>query len=285
VLTEMTVEPRAWKPERKLHQVPPIAPIEREGDLYLRRPDGSLAVMLLDLPPGLAERMPLLSQMVRLKLDWGASLVAGTSRSSSGEIRLSGIRYAARVFGWNEPKPLRRRYGATRAQIHGELPELSDALDRTAVDLWHLFEERAPAEAADHEARVLDRIRPDWLMGSAPWTSGIINKTAALPYHRDAGNVRQSWSVQITTRRGVGGGDLHFPEFDICLPVGDASVMYFVGSNVWHGVTPIEMNQANGFRYSIVFYAKNGLGLCDSAADEAARAARRATELTEAARK
>jgi hypothetical protein len=273
--TETVVRARPWRPEGTLMMAGPQDEAIK-GPLTWRKTDGTVAVAAGDVPSDLAALLPTMSRMIRLRLRWDDGAGRGTSQA-----RLNGIRYASRTFGFTEPKPLRKRYGASLALLHTQHPELGEMLDKAAGSLWRMLKEYAPAEAADHDRRVREMIHSDWLLdhGEVPWTSGIINRTAELPYHRDAGNVRKSWSGMLTMRQGTEGGNLHLPELDRTLAIDNGTAMFFVGSNTWHGVTPIENIAHNGYRLTIVFYAKSGLRLCGARADEPARAARKATDL------
>jgi hypothetical protein len=277
---DLTVEHHDWKPLVRNQQAPALDALNHGRDVALRDPSGKLVGLSVHVQPELADMLPWLVRMLRLRLHWDDATGKGSSQA-----RLSGIRYPSRVFGFTEPNPLRKRYGASIARLHIDQPQLGEALERAAGLLWALFEQYAPDEAKAHDSNVRGRIHPDWFMGGAPWTSGIINRTAALPYHRDAGNVVGSWSAMLTMRRNTTGGNLHLPEYDRTLAVDDATAMFFVGGKTWHGVTPIDLSRTDAYRFTTVFYAKTRLAVCGSAADEPARAARRATELTAAKRR
>jgi hypothetical protein len=81
----------------------------------------------------------------------------------------------------------------------------------------------------------------------------------------------------LVLRRGTEGGHLHLPEYDVTLAVPNNSVTIFNGQQEWHGVTPMQV-QGNGYRFSLVWYAKTGFTAIGSQADEARRAALDATE-------
>lgn len=195
------------------------------------------------------------------------------TKQTSSQSRLSGIRNANRTFGTMQPVPLRRRWGCSRCTFNTDHPYVLTALEEVARQLWDAFVRHAPADAAAHLALVEKAIHRDWWLGATPWTSGIINQTAALPYHRDAGNLKDAWSAQLVVRRNTAGGLLHLPEYDAYLACGHRSAIIFRGQSAWHGVTPIRATAPRSNRYSIVFYTKSGIQACGPAKDEARRAA------------
>lgn len=197
--------------------------------------------------------------------------------ANANEFRLSGFNNAHRTFGYSAPVPLRRRWGCSSCGFNREEPDVAERTERIARHLWTVFETGAPEEAEAHRSLVDDAIHPDWHWGGAPWTSGIINRTAALPYHRDAGNLKGAWSAQLTLRKNVDGGFLHFPEYGLYLAVPSRSALLFSGQSTWHGVTPLKPTAPRSYRYSMVLYAKAGCRDCGPAADEHRRAAKNRT--------
>ena len=63
-----------------------------------------------------------------------------------------------------------------------------------------------------HQAEVQARVRPDYQIAGGPFTSGIVNQTASLSYHRDAGNFPGNWSVMMVFAQDIDGGHLVLPE-------------------------------------------------------------------------
>jgi hypothetical protein len=129
------------------------------------------------------------------------------------------------------------------------------------------------------DSRTLADVLPDWRIGEAKlWTSGVVNDTAALPYHRDGFNF-PTWSAMPVLRRGVRGGYLHLPEFGLALACADSTVALFPGKLWVHGVTPLTRVRAgDGYRISIVYYALRGMRDCRTAAEETRRAQLKRTE-------
>jgi hypothetical protein len=245
------------------------------GDLLLSDPDGKPLVLQRVLDPSYA------SEALRRALpglQWEATW-DGVHGPSKNEYRLSGIVSAHQTFGNVAPMKLRRRFGCATSSFSRGHPRVDRALRVLGGEAWLRFAEILPEVAETHEALVTGRILDDWLLDSLlPFTSGIINNSAALPYHRDASNVPGSWSLMICLRRDVEGGHLHIPGYGVTLGVEDLSVIVFDGQAHLHGVTPMRRTDRRAFRYTIVYYAKAGCGACGPRAQEVVRAARVATE-------
>jgi hypothetical protein len=199
--------------------------------------------------------------------------------AKSNEFRLSGIKNAHVVFGHSPPVPLRRRYGAAASHFTLQYPGVTMALERIAARCAAVYAAEMPEAYQIHTDAVAD-IHPGWLLGngSVPWTSGIINRSSVLPYHKDAANVVGSMSAMVVFRSGVDGGELHVPALDLVLPCDHGSLSIFDGCRHLHGVTPFS-RKSGGERFSIVFYAKREFLKADPPGVEVRRAQRRATEL------
>ena len=193
--------------------------------------------------------------------------------------RLSGMASTHRTFGYQPPVPMRRRYGCSRSQFNSEYPLAMEQIAQFCRVSEHVFRVHA-SEVHDLTCgKVRDAISPAWLIAGTPWSSGIINKTVSLPYHRDQANVTSSWSAMMVCRRQVEGGFLHLADYDTYLTVPHGSITIFDGQSITHGVTPFKMTSPAGYRYSIVTYAKVGMKkCCVNPADEGRRAALEATE-------
>jgi len=155
---------------------------------------------------------------------------------------------------------------------------VESVLDSYADQFSAMLEAIDPAIVSADLAE-LGEILPEWRIGEARlWTSGVVNDTAALPYHRDGFNF-PTWSAMPVMRRGVRGGLLHLPEFGVALACADSTVCLFPGRRWVHGVTPLTRARAgDGYRISVVYYALRGMRDCRSAAEETRRAQLKRTE-------
>lgn len=183
----------------------------------------------------------------------------------------------SRTFGYSIRWPVYRREGCSPSILATE----------------HPTQHQVVCGFADRVAEVLERINPrlvqegrdavgvvhqDWRMGESQlWTSGVINQSAQLPYHRDAFNF-PVWSGMPVLRRHVHGGYLRIPEYDAVIPCRDGWGVFFAGYQLVHGVTPMTLTRPDGYRYSVVYYALKGMRSCFATALEAKYAKQRRTE-------
>jgi hypothetical protein len=197
----------------------------------------------------------------------------------ANEIRMSGIGVEHQTFGFAAPAPLRSRWACTRCRFDRNYPDATDLIYDFVHKAERLFRETAP-DAYRHSAEaVLSTVPEAWRIKGTPWTSGVINNTAALPYHKDSGNIRGSWSAMIACRHGIDGGMLYLADYDCYLAVPHGSISIFDGQSVLHGVTPFQVTSHDAWRYTLVCYAKSGMKSCAPTPElEAERAALRTTD-------
>jgi len=216
-------------------------------DVAARRP---VAVQLV-LPPTLA---PFDAMRAALgHLGWHDA----SNNGPRGGGRLAGFTAPHRTFGWAPPQVLRQRYATTAAMA--DEPALAAALTALGAAVWPLVAQHLPEAAAAHQVALQRAISRRWVIGDH-WTSGIVNRTVALPYHRDRGNVTGCLSAMVCWRQGVAGGFLHLPDYGVSLAVPDRSLVVFSGATVTHGVTPLDTPEGAGHRYTAVWYVRAGLG-------------------------
>ncbi|MGA1037191.1 MAG: hypothetical protein ACO3VQ_05200 [Ilumatobacteraceae bacterium] len=265
-------EYREWKPEtRNQRAQSEIEAQHLEGETILLGEEGEPIACVLELKGEAGKRADLLGRMIQRGITWDVP-------SANGGARLSGIRYGNRTFGTTAPQPLRRRYGCRQSAFHAERPDVVGLLGEVFYGAWETFNENLPEAAQATDAKTAESIHDDWRFAGTPWTSGIINDNASLPYHKDSGNLTDSWSAMIVLRHKADGGALHLPEYGVTLDCFDKSLVFFDGQALWHGVTPIRLRNKEAFRRSIVMYSKSACKNCGPAHLEAARAAREATE-------
>lgn len=185
--------------------------------------------------------------------------------------RLSGITSRNRVFGTVEPNKLRRRPACAPSRLDIEQPELSRALAHLAQIGCEMWREIDQDTFNVHKRIIEKKVHSDWLIGKTPFTSGVINFTAGLPYHKDSGNLDGSWSLMVALRKNIEGGNLHLPEYNTTLSVFDRSFIVFNGQSLWHGVTPFHIAKRNAHRFTIVYYAKAKIEQCGCKTDELKR--------------
>lgn len=192
--------------------------------------------------------------------------------------RASGILAKEQWFGFVPPDELKRRFATNRSSLYAKNAELGLMLENLTPKLWGVLKDIAPKQTKDHEDLVRNSIHNDWLLCDTPFTSGIINHTNVLPYHKDSGNLVDSWSMMLALRKGDSGGQLNIPEYGETLAIPDCSLTFFNGQKYWHGVTPVCLRDKDAYRFTMVWYVKNRIKDCLSQKEELHRARLSATK-------
>jgi len=192
--------------------------------------------------------------------------------------RASGILAYEQWFGFVPPDELKRRFAINRSSLYSKNADLGFMLENLTPKLWEILKKIVPNETENHENLVRKWIHNDWLLCDTPFTSGIINHTNVLPYHKDSGNLPDSWSMMLALREGDSGGHLHIPEFQETLAIPNCSITFFNGQKYWHGVTPVRLRDKKSYRFTMVWYVKNRIKDCGSQKEELNRAKLSATK-------
>lgn len=146
-----------------------------------RRPNVTGPVLIVDAATG----DPLLAYHPLARADREAARAAVTGiRWHQTARQHTGIRNRSRTFGMAPRGPHIRREGCRAAGLAVEDPERNAALAAIADVLHgHMREILPEVEAADRAT--LSGVLPEWrITADAPWTSGVVNQTSTLPYHR-----------------------------------------------------------------------------------------------------
>lgn len=195
----------------------------------------------------------------------------------TGLQRAKNYRSKSKTFGFAPRRPLVRRESCSLSALASSRPDIQAALTELSDQCATTLTSIAP-DTVETDRETMQAVLPEWRMGEEKlWTSGVVNKTAQLPYHRDGFNF-PTWSAMPVIRRGVRGGHLHLPEYDLVVPCQDGYAVYFAGHQLVHGVTPITLKQKDGYRYSVVFYALRGMKDCYTYAVETAEGQRKRSE-------
>lgn len=176
----------------------------------------------------------------------------------------------SKTFGFTPRRPVVLREACRASGLAQAQPAVERVLESYADQFSAMLDYIDPG-IVGRDKTTLGDVLPEWRFGEAKlWTSGVINDTAQLPYHRDGFNF-PTWSAMPVLRRGTRGGYLHIPEYGVVLPCADSTVTYFPGKTYVHGVTPIRRLKAGqGYRISVVYYALQGMKNCREAAEETA---------------
>lgn len=185
--------------------------------------------------------------------------------------RTTGVKNSSTSFGMMPRRPFMKREACKSTAMsvdqpreHAVLVDLADVFTRMMLDLL--------PEHVTRDREYVDKVLPEWRMtDEALWTSGVVNRSSTLPYHRDTAN-HPTWSAMPVVRRGMRGGYLDVPEYDAVCSCRDGWVTFFVGKHLVHGVTPMRALSKDAYRFSVVYYALQGMQDCFTAAVEQRRA-------------
>lgn len=195
----------------------------------------------------------------------------------STTLRSNGIRNLSRTFGMAARSVVLKRESCRPASLSWDNPEAQMTLNATASELGKLLKAELP-EIYEEDSKIVNEVLPEWRMTEdSLWTSGVINSSSQLPYHRDRANF-ETWSAMPVLRRNMRGGHLTMPEYGITINCRDGWALWFNGNKFVHGVTPMESTAKDGYRYSIVFYALRGMKDCHTYAVEVGESRRKRTE-------
>jgi hypothetical protein len=195
----------------------------------------------------------------------------------STHYRMSGLTAGSRTFGYSQRRPVYQREGCSMSALGQEQPAEHRVLEKYADRLADMLQVVDPGLVERGRVAVAE-VEDDWRLGDRKlWTSGVVNQSAVLPYHRDAFNF-PAWSAMPVLRRHVEGGYLHIPEYGATIGCRDGWAVFFAGYQLVHGVTPMGARRDGGYRYSVVFYALKGMKDCFTAAEETRYSRKRRTE-------
>jgi hypothetical protein len=189
----------------------------------------------------------------------------------SSSTRTDGLKTTSAIFGFSPRNVLRKDFCSATAMAKS-FPKPHYVICNFSKELTKLYEEYFPETIKRHYELADKKVRDDWKMEGTPFTSGIVNKNNPLKYHHDSGNFKNVLSNMLVLKRGVTGGRLACPEFDIKFECSDDYVVIFDGAQILHGVTPIIKPEGDDtYRYTVVYYSLEQMWKCDSVNEEVKR--------------
>ena len=93
----------------------------------------------------------------------------------------------------------------------------------------------------------------------------------AIKYHKDAGNIKGSFSNVLILKEHCTGGELVLPDYRIALEQSDGALCIFKGQEEIHGVMPLKPYREDFYRASIVYYTLAQLQHCYPYKEEVTR--------------
>lgn len=189
---------------------------------------------------------------------------------STGDRTLGMISTSA-IFGFRVRNAVRSDF-CSAAAAATKCPKAHETVCGFITKVIDRYRDIFPDEYALHESEANERFLPDYKIKGTPFTSGIANKSSALAYHFDTGNIKSGLSCMIGLRSGTAGGSLVIPELDYRLPIADGTLTIFNGQKILHGVSPIIKMRPDGYRYTIVYYSLLQIWKCLPPSEELKRA-------------
>lgn len=188
------------------------------------------------------------------------------------DARPGGLKTQSHIFGYAPRVPLRKDFCSATAMSR-DFPKQHFIICDFSKELIKLYEKYFPDTLERHYKEVEQKINKGWTLKGTPFTSGIVNKNNPLKYHHDSGNFKNVLSNMIVLKRGVQGGRLACPEFDLKFECDDNHVVIFDGAQILHGVTPIikPERDENCYRYSVVYYSLEQMWNCEDVNEEVQR--------------
>jgi hypothetical protein len=226
-----------------------------EDTLIVDADTGKVVIAYLVVPESYADLVPYLK---RLKFHTGYRADGSPTLGS-------------RVVGTTVRNYSRQRDFCTMSALAHDDPEAHAEILAYAVRASRYYAEWNPDLYTVHE-QMAERVLGEYRIGDSPFTSGIVNKDNVLPYHFDAGNFRDVWSLMLGFKKDIAGGYLVLPEYDLSLQIADNSLTAFDGQIALHGVSPFQKLSRSAYRYTIVYYAKTGAWKCLTMDEELVKA-------------
>lgn len=184
--------------------------------------------------------------------------------------RTGGLKTNSAIFGYS-PKVALRKDFCSATSMATKQPKEHFIITNFAHKLSKVYEKYFPDTFAEHKKVTQDKILDQWVIPGTPFTSGIVNKDNPLKYHHDSGNFKGVLSNMIAFKRGMEGGRLACPEYDIKFEIQDNTVVIFDGQSILHGVTPFKKTSPDGYRLTAVYYSLEQMWKCDDVNKELLR--------------
>lgn len=243
-----------------------------DEDAEVLKPDGTLLCRLLKnvIPRDVTARAwPAIESMNLLSLNRGVASGEERKHYVKNDGTISNTHIAAGVesgiVGFFERTPRMPYCRACAWNLNH--PEKWEALVPMIQAVDHLFEHWEPERYAKQKA-VAERTHPDFLIPNTHFSTLTVNKNFRTAYHRDAGNLPDGISCMTVIRKGKWtGANLVFPEYGIAVKL-DSYDMIIFDPHELHGNTPLIKISKDAIRCSIVYYFRDKIQHCKSAAEE-----------------
>lgn len=204
---------------------------------------------------------------VKLKNDTDAMRWAVKNIKYTTGVRSRGLKSQSAIFGYRPKVTMRQDFCSSTSMINN-FPKQHYFITEYAKNLTQYYKQYFPDIFKIHENIVNEKILGEWTIDGTPFTSGIVNKDNPLKYHHDSGNFKGVLSNMVAFKKGMKGGRLVFPEYNIKFEIDDNTLSVFDGQSILHGVTNFEKENEDAYRYTIVYYSLEQMWRCDSINEE-----------------
>jgi hypothetical protein len=174
--------------------------------------------------------------------------------------RMSGLYYSGEIFGF-APREEVKRHPCRAVKFNGKYKKQYSFLKYESLKITETIKDKLPEVWSSHQNGFL-KIASPWTMSGSAFTSGVINNSTQLMFHTDNGNMAGCISGMLSYKKGIDGGDLYLPEYNIIVKNTNNSLLLFDGANTSHGVTPFRRLNPGAKRYTVVFYVMDRLTKC-----------------------
>ncbi len=214
---------------------------------------------------------------MKLNVDTSNLRWAVKSQKYSVHTRTDGLKTSSSIFGYSPRNAIRNDF-CTLTAMGETYPKQHYVITNFIKEIQGIYEQYFPNEYELHKKIVSEKVLDEWKIEGSPFTSGIVNKNNPLKYHLDSGNFKGLLSNMVVLKKGVKGGHLVIPEYDVILECADNTLVVFNGQNLVHGVSSIEHEDENAYRYTIVYYSLEQMWQCNTIGEEIKRIKVRKTE-------
>jgi hypothetical protein len=119
---------------------------------------------------------------------------------------------------------------------------------------------------------IVEKTHPDFFISGTAFTTITVNRNWQTAVHQDAGDYRPGFGVMSVLEAGdYKGGYLVFPQYRVAVDMRSRGVC-MADVHEWHGNTPLVGKPGQFERISCVFYYRQDMHRCGSAAEELERA-------------
>lgn len=175
--------------------------------------------------------------------------------------RASGLVSRSHIFGFSPREPF-KKLPCRECQFNFEQPIAYKTTVALLKKISTYYKAKIPA-VYEKQIQALKPICDAYKIEGTVFTSGIINKNTKYRFHTDNGNVKNTFATMFYAKKGIIGGDLILPEYNLKLSLDSGDLIVFDNTRVSHGVTPIKKMNKDSVRFSVVAYCLDRLRSCE----------------------